>query len=242
MLCWFWESGGYFSWVVVLLSSLPLRLSLMYIITSCSSFLRNCQSIPTSASASGKDKPWYLSLLWIVRTEELFRNSSAWDTLLWTNAEGVSWCMEVAAPCSMGSAYSWQPQFSNCVIHLELHHLCSLVSQAPVLDPLMLTSEERTSSSSGRSWNLANLYWTVKGLIHLILLFLELLELPKHFQSRVTRISFLWSREQIVCCHIFPQKVLAISWCGIIGVSVLTVLRLLNSLVVTPFQQLHGCT
>lgn len=30
--------------------------------------------------------------------------------------------MALATHCSMGSAYSWQPQFSDCVIHLELHH------------------------------------------------------------------------------------------------------------------------
>lgn len=206
------------------------------------SFLRRCQNILTPVSASGKDKPWYISLLWIVRTEEAFRYSSAWDTLPSTKAEGVSWCMALATHCSMGSACSWQPQFSNCVIYLKLHHFFSGF----------------TDSSFGPAktdfWGEDLLqHWTKPKLgkplldckeAHLSAVFYFLcnfLELLKQFQSWFTRISFLWSREQIVCCVIFPQKVLTISWSIIIGVTVLTVLRLLNSLVVIPFQQLHGC-
>lgn len=136
----------------------------MYV-TSRLSFLRSCQSILTPVSASGKDKPWYISLLWIVRTEEPFRYSSAWDTLPSTNTEGV-----------MVHGAGHQLFHGQCIfLATSVQQLCDpsgatslfLWFQTPALDLWRLTSEERTFYSTGQSQILANLYWTVKRLIHL---------------------------------------------------------------------------
>lgn len=210
----------------------------MYI-TSCSSFLRSCQNTLTPVSASGKDKPWYISLLWTVRTEESFRYSSTWDTLPSSDAEGV-------------------------MVHdpgpLLFHGQCIFLAASVqwLCDPSGAASLGFTDSSFGptkadfwggdllQQWaelKLGKPLLDCKG-AHSCVCFYSLcnfLELPKHFQSWVTRICFLWSREQIVSCHLFPQKVLTISWYVIIGAGVQTVLSLLNSPVI-PFPQLHGCT
>lgn len=98
--------------------------------------------------------------------------------------------MAVATHCSMGSAYSWQPQFSNCVIHLELHHFFLGFTDSN-FGPTDFGGEDVLQQ--GREPKLGKPLLDCKG-AHSSAGFYSLcnfLELPKHFQSWVTRICFL---------------------------------------------------